>query len=473
MKLLKQIIIILLLLKGTEVCAQHGIGTNDANPNAVLDVNATDKGVLLPRIALTSSSSLLPVTGTASNAHNGMTVYNTNPAVASGLVGVGYYFWSGGATGNWKPMVFSDASFNPGDLLKWNGSNWEPDPPTDTYSVFSIWAEENSNLNNNTYEWSFGNGSETLASQGVPIPVSAELFAIGVSIVSANATSIDVVVNGAVVATSNPYTGTGAAITNLLTPISITAGDLINFKTNLAGSASNGKVVAWFRTGTFSGISSNDLIDVDTTTLSPSTNDFLQRDGTQWVVATPDPDLNDMIDDLSDVDTTTNPPLIGDYLQWNGTLWVPFTRVLHADINVAASISNASTINFNSSITFTDQPLANIDFNEFGSDVTPDGIGFTIQTAGTYHITYAGLFTSTGIRATTITRINAGGNLGGVDFAYIRNISVNQGATSGSMVVQLNANDTVRLQSRQEGGITSPVNTDGIGTVNMSIKRLR
>ena len=143
--------------------AQQGIGTNNANSDAVLDINATDKGVLLPRIALTSASSLLPVTGTASDAHNGMTVYNTNPDMVSGLAGEGYYFWSGGATGNWNHIISTPVAFNSDDFMLWNGSHWEPSNFIRKSSLFSIWTEENVDLNNNAFEWSFGNGNETLA----------------------------------------------------------------------------------------------------------------------------------------------------------------------------------------------------------------------------------------------------------------------------------------------------------------------
>ena len=476
MKQLKRILIILFLLNGLGVVAQHGIGTNDANPDAVLDVVATDKGVLLPRVFLTSANILAPITGTANESHNGMTVYNTNPAINSGLTGVGYYYWAGGTSGSWNHLVVPASPLNAGNFLRWNGNNWQPNAPTDNYSVFSIWAEEAGTLGNNLFEWGFGNGDDAAITQGIPIPVSGDLFAVGVSLVGATSSTINVLVNGAVAATTTPYTGTGSDITNLLTPVSVSAGDLINFQTNIAGGANEGKVVAWFRTGTISNLSSNDMNDVDTSA-GASSGDFLQWNGTDWVVRSPNPGLNDTIDSLNDGDTTTTPPTIGDFLHWNGTHWVPFSPpIIPADINAVASISNATIIDFNNNTAFTDRALATVNFNEFTvPDVTPGGTGFTINTAGTYYIEYSGQFIiAAGERPTIIIQINAGGNVGGQDFVYLRNLSsITQGGASGSMVVQLNATDTVRLQSRREGSITNAVNTDGVGIVNMSIKRLR
>ncbi|PTL98665.1 MAG: hypothetical protein DA407_17575, partial [Bacteroidetes bacterium] len=70
-----QILCICLLFCSTNLFAQVGIGTNNPNPNALLDINASSSvgGLLLPRITLTSTSNFAPLA-----AHvQGMTVYNT------------------------------------------------------------------------------------------------------------------------------------------------------------------------------------------------------------------------------------------------------------------------------------------------------------------------------------------------------------------------------------------------------------
>ena len=455
--------------------AQHGIGTNDANPSAMLDIVSSDKGVLFPSVNLTSSNTLSPITGTASDSHNGMIVYNTNPTIGSGLSGIGYYFWTGGATGNWNFVVSNHSSPTTGQFLSWNGTSWQSNTATTAQNFYPIWAEESGALNNNAFEWSYGNGDEAPITQGIPIPVSGELFAVGVSLVGATSSTINVLINGAVVATTNPYTGTGSAITTLLTPVRVSPGDLINFQTSIAGGANEGKVVAWFSKSSAVQFNIIDLLDVNHADVIPSTNDVLQWNGNDWGIHTPNTNNPNIFNDIPDVDTVTNSPNVNDFLQWNGSRWVPVPNTVINDLNASASISNATTLNFNANTAFTDRALATINFNEFTlTDVTPDGTGFTINTAGTYYITYGGVFNATGQRNTIVTQIDAGGNLGGQDFIYIRNFSgINQGAASGSYTTRLNAGDTVRLQSRREGSITNAVNTDAIGIVNMSITRIK
>ena len=65
-----------------------GIGTNSPNPDAVLDISSTNSGVLLPRIALTDTSSPAPLTTDVA----GMLVYNT---ALVGNVTPGFYYNDG------------------------------------------------------------------------------------------------------------------------------------------------------------------------------------------------------------------------------------------------------------------------------------------------------------------------------------------------------------------------------------------
>jgi hypothetical protein len=77
--------------------AQTGIGTTTPNASAKLEVMATDKGFLPPRVALTASNVFLPIVGTSANA-TGLLVYNTNSAgSAPNNVVPGYYYWNGSA----------------------------------------------------------------------------------------------------------------------------------------------------------------------------------------------------------------------------------------------------------------------------------------------------------------------------------------------------------------------------------------
>ncbi|MEE9361988.1 MAG: hypothetical protein V3U92_05260 [Cellulophaga sp.] len=67
---------------------QVGIGTTDPNPSAQLEVIATDRGILIPKISLTSVTDVTTITN---GNVEGLLVYNIN--TASGL-SLGYYYWS-------------------------------------------------------------------------------------------------------------------------------------------------------------------------------------------------------------------------------------------------------------------------------------------------------------------------------------------------------------------------------------------
>jgi len=170
------------------------------------------------------------------------------------------------------------------------------------------------------------------------------------------------------------------------------------------------------------------------------------------------------------IDTTTKTIKI-----WNGLDWVEISVpvIVSPDVGATAKITNSGLVNFNSSTTMSDKALGTLTFNEFNSDVSIDGTGFLINTAGTYQVNYSAVIGSTGKRVSTISQIRAGGVKGGYSFSYVRNeSSVNQSAISGTSVFQLNAGDTVRLQARQEGVITNAANTN-IGQAQLEITRLR
>ena len=88
---------ILLLLAVHYLNAQTGIGTTTPSASAKLEVAATDKGFLPPRVALTAANVFTPITGTSSAAA-GLLIYNTATAgSAPNNVVPGYYYWNGSA----------------------------------------------------------------------------------------------------------------------------------------------------------------------------------------------------------------------------------------------------------------------------------------------------------------------------------------------------------------------------------------
>jgi hypothetical protein len=102
---IKNALFALLVIPGIHVYSQIGIGT--ATPNAALDVESTNSGVLVPRVALTSTTTVAPViNGTASElVYNTATVNDVTP---------GFYYLNPTATA-WVRL-----STGPETASKWN-----------------------------------------------------------------------------------------------------------------------------------------------------------------------------------------------------------------------------------------------------------------------------------------------------------------------------------------------------------------
>lgn len=109
------ILIILLIISLTGYSQNVGIrpsGTIGPDAAAGLDVNFADKGLLIPRVALTNSASFSPL-----SAHiAGMIVYNTATA---GDVTPGFYYDNGT---KWNAITLKASSA--GDIQYWNGTSW-------------------------------------------------------------------------------------------------------------------------------------------------------------------------------------------------------------------------------------------------------------------------------------------------------------------------------------------------------------
>lgn len=83
-----------------QVSAQMGIGTSNPENSAQLDVSSNKKGILLPRITLTSTKVQAPVKDAATS----LLIYNT---ATTGDVTPGFYYWDGI---QWIRMARSDES---------------------------------------------------------------------------------------------------------------------------------------------------------------------------------------------------------------------------------------------------------------------------------------------------------------------------------------------------------------------------
>ena len=91
--------LLLLLCMPFFMFSQVGIGTNTPNSSSALDVTATNKGILPPRIALTGTNDVSTITSPA----NGLLVYNTATAGTSPTnVSPGFYYFE---SGKWQRII--------------------------------------------------------------------------------------------------------------------------------------------------------------------------------------------------------------------------------------------------------------------------------------------------------------------------------------------------------------------------------
>lgn len=91
LRLLFVTVFILCMCNSLVVAQQVGVGTDTPEPSAALDVSASDKGAIFPRVSLVNvTNGVTPINAPAT----GLMVYNTNTTVTGGD-GEGYYYWDG------------------------------------------------------------------------------------------------------------------------------------------------------------------------------------------------------------------------------------------------------------------------------------------------------------------------------------------------------------------------------------------
>lgn len=89
---MKKIYLIITLLLISKAIGQVGIGTTNPITSAALDITSSSKGVLIPRVALTSTDSKLPLSGTIPD---GVMVFNTvTSGTSNTAVFPGPYVWA-------------------------------------------------------------------------------------------------------------------------------------------------------------------------------------------------------------------------------------------------------------------------------------------------------------------------------------------------------------------------------------------
>ncbi|MBA5792057.1 hypothetical protein H1R17_04010 [Flavobacterium sp. xlx-214] len=145
------IALLALTLSASGLYAQQGFGTATPNKASVIDMKSNTKGLLIPRVALTSTTVFAPIAGALPSTANSLLVYNTNK---TGDVIEGFYYWTS-ADSKWnrliasndgalslvgdvngalgsntitkiqsQPVTFTGATS--GQVITWNGSAWVP-----------------------------------------------------------------------------------------------------------------------------------------------------------------------------------------------------------------------------------------------------------------------------------------------------------------------------------------------------------
>lgn len=224
---------------------------------------------------------------------------------------------------------------------------------TNGYTIFPIWAEEGGGLTNNNRQWSFGNGAT--GAINIVLPVDCELFAVSFDCeTAASQVSMDVMIDDALGFTTKVFAAKDFELRP--TPLSLTAGQYVGFRTNtevVAGT--DARVCAWFRIKATPVSTSviNDLLDVSIGSIT--SGQLLQFNGSNIVPFTL-PDQLDRALTTTVLDNTTNIN--------QGTTYAPipvFGTSLAVNDNGSFTVDNTQeiTINFdgwievNSNINYT------------------------------------------------------------------------------------------------------------------------
>jgi trimeric autotransporter adhesin len=112
----KYLSFLLAVLLADNINAQNvGIGTTTPNASAILDITASNKGLLIPRVSLLSTTDVITIPSPMLS----LLVANIN-AAGSGATAVtpGYYYWN---SSKWVQLVVSDNSLKSAWLLGGNG----------------------------------------------------------------------------------------------------------------------------------------------------------------------------------------------------------------------------------------------------------------------------------------------------------------------------------------------------------------
>lgn len=176
----------LLLLLGTQtVHAQQGFGTDKPHRSAAVDIQSSKRGLLIPRVNLTSIKDAVTITKPAQS----LMVYNQATTTGEGLVTPGYYYWD---TDRWVRFA------QQGDITAINLKG-DVTGPTNATVVGAIQGVEVSNVNPTANQvLTFVPGTGTEKGKWVPTSITPDVITEGKDVTAgSNKVSLSVGAKGA------------------------------------------------------------------------------------------------------------------------------------------------------------------------------------------------------------------------------------------------------------------------------------
>ncbi|PHR90055.1 MAG: hypothetical protein COA80_16565 [Leeuwenhoekiella sp.] len=136
-----------LLSASYAVHAQVGIGTTNPVSGALLDISATDKGLMIPRVSLTGTDDTATVTPAATT---GLLVFNTAVTTGTNAVSQGFYYWDSTkwvkiSVGSDDTSIYANDGTLSGDRIVTQNSNTLDFVGTGGRGILAIKRTDNAN----------------------------------------------------------------------------------------------------------------------------------------------------------------------------------------------------------------------------------------------------------------------------------------------------------------------------------------